>query len=98
MAIGFRASSAAGAASASQVSSQAITIPAAVAAGDVLVIGAVQVPISATGPTLPIASAGTTPVAAVTVAAVSESPAGAAASTLTSGTRAGCPGAGLGSW
>lgn len=73
MAIGFRASSAAGAASTTQVTSQAITIPAAVAAGDVLVILAAQVPISATSPTLSIASTGTAPVAAAAQQTGSES-------------------------
>lgn len=73
MAIGFRASSAAGAASATQVTSQAITVPAAVAAGDVLVVCAVQVPISAVTPTLSIASTGTAPVAAAAQQTGSES-------------------------
>jgi hypothetical protein len=73
VAIGFRASSAAGAVSTSQVSSQAITIPAACAAGDVLVIYAIQVPISATVGTLSIASTGTTPVAAAAEVSASES-------------------------
>jgi hypothetical protein len=74
MAIGFRASSAAGAASSSgSGTSQAVTIPAAVATGDVLVVCAVVVPISATTPTLSIASTGTTPVAAAAQQTASES-------------------------
>jgi hypothetical protein len=73
MAIGFRASSAAGATSSSQVSSQAVTIPASVAAGDVLVVLGVQVPISSVTPTLSIASTGTAPVAAAAQQSASES-------------------------
>ena len=73
MAIGFRASSAAGIASSGQTTSQAITIPAAAAAGDVLVVFAAQVPISATVPTLTATSTGTAPVAAAATQTASES-------------------------
>lgn len=73
MAIGFRASSAAGAVSTAQNPSQTITIPAACAAGDVLVIYAVQVPISSSLPVLAATSTGTTPVAAAATQSASES-------------------------
>ena len=72
MAIAFRASSAAGAATSSQVTSETVTIPAAVLAGDVIVIHAVQVPISSTVGVLTVTSTGTTPVAQGSQATASE--------------------------